>query len=450
MRLSHMKASMLVSRIGHPVSFYSMHDPVVITGAGMVSSLGLTAPATWEALLAGKSGIGPIRAFDAAGFDCAVAAQVREISASELGIHPRDARIMDTHSLMMMKCSHDACGEARLDKASLAGEDIGLFAGMGMVDYHVDDLLPAVRKSSDSKGHVDYDKFFSGGYQEIYPLWPLSLLNNISFCQVAISLDIRGENAVFSPYADSGAQAISEGAEALLAGKARAVLAGGVSMKVSPQSLARAHMSGVLYRGEEGEDATCRPFSVSRRGTVPGEGCGMVVMELLSSALSRGATAGAKISGFGFSFGLAEGACGPAMDAICRSMETALEKAGISPGEMDVIIANGDGTLSGDQNEKEAIQEVFSSSMERISIYSSKGSLGNMYAASPAGDVILGSYILRNGRVPPTANADSGKSARGFNVVVGKPLEKKAERVMVNCQSPGGQSASLIVEAVDI
>jgi 3-oxoacyl-[acyl-carrier-protein] synthase II len=427
-----------------------MHDPVVITGTGMVSSLGFTATATWDALLAGKSGIGPIRGFDAGGFDCPLAAQVKQVSPSELGIHPRDARIMDTHSFMMMKCSHDAYKEARLDTASCAGEDIGFFAGMGMVDYHVDDLLPTVMRSSDDEGNVDYDKFFSGGYQEIYPLWPLSLLNNISFCQVAISLDIRGENAVFSPHADSGAQAIAEGAEALLARKARAVLAGGVSMKVSPQSLARAHLSGVLYRGEGGEDATCRPFSVSRRGTVMGEGCGMVVMELLSSALSRGVRAGIKISGFGFSFGKAEGPSGPAAGAICRSMQKAMEKAGLRQKEIDLIIANGDGTLSGDRNEMEAIETVFSESMDEISIYSSKGSLGNMYAASPAGDVILGSYMLQHGRIPPTVNADPGERDNRFSLVTGEPLEKKPERVMVNCQSPGGQCASLIIEAVDI
>jgi 3-oxoacyl-[acyl-carrier-protein] synthase II len=427
-----------------------MRDPVVITGTGMVSSLGFNASATWDALLAGKSGIGPIRNFDAEGFDCAVAAQVQEMSPLGLGIHPRDARIMDTHSLMMMKCSHDAYKEARLEVTSCAGEDIGFFAGMGMVDYHAEDLLPAVRKSSDHEGNVDYDKFFSGGYQEIYPLWPLSLLNNISFCQVAISLDIRGENAVFSPHADSGAQAIAQGAEALLAGKARAVLAGGVSMKVSPQSLARAHMSGILYRGGGGEDATCRPFSASRRGTVLGEGCGIVVMELLSSALSRGSKAVAKISGFGFSFGLAEGACGPTTNAICRSMESAMEKAGLRQGEIDVIIAHGDGSLSGDQNEMEAIQKIFSKFMERISIYSSKGSLGNMYAASPAGDVILGSYMLEHCRIPPTVNADAGERDNRFCIVTGEPLEKKPQSVMVNCQSPGGQCASLIIEALDV
>ncbi len=102
-----------------------------------------------------------------------------------------------------------------LENASIPREEIGFFAGMGMVDYEVDDLLPAVLKSLNATGDLDYSAFYSKGYTEIYPLWPLSMLNNISFCQVATSLDLQGENTVFSPHADSGAMAVAEGMKAL-------------------------------------------------------------------------------------------------------------------------------------------------------------------------------------------------------------------------------------------
>ena len=195
---------------------------------------------------------------------------------------------------------------------------------MGMVDYDVESLLPAVLKSLDSEGSINYDAFYSDGYKEIYPLWPLSMLNNISFCQVAINLDIKGENSVFSPAADSGAQAMIEGFNTVLDKKARVVLAGGVSEKVSPLSLARSHISGAVNIEDDANEAACRPFSSNRKGTILGEGCGIVAMELRSSADDRGVPYSSKITGYGFAFEGNDDASGPSSHAISRSMKTPL------------------------------------------------------------------------------------------------------------------------------
>ncbi|MEW6713569.1 MAG: beta-ketoacyl synthase N-terminal-like domain-containing protein [Nitrospirota bacterium] len=415
-----------------------MDDRVVITGTGMVTSLGLSASETWNALLAGKSGIKPIDDFDAGGFDCRAAAQVNGLNPSDLGIHPRDARIMDKHSFMLMKCSHDAYRESRIDRASIEGEDIGFFAGMGMVDYNRDDLLPALLKSRDADGNLDYKKFFSGAYQEIHPLWPLSMLNNISFSQVAISLDIRGENAVFAPHADSGAAAIAEAVRALFERKAKIAIAGGVSEKVSPSSLARADLAGILSKAGNKREAACRPFSADRNGTLLGEGCGILALELLSSAHARRASCKAMITGYGFAF-----------DALSIAMRSAIENAGLIPSDIDVVIAHGDGTHSGDKNEAEAINQIFSDCMEKIFVYSSKGALGNMFAGAPAVNIILGVHMLEHGLIPATLNAMPLDKSVRFNLVHDKPLRASPKRIMVNSQSYEGQCASLIIEAVD-
>lgn len=415
-----------------------MNDKVVITGTGMVTSLGLSASETWNSLLAGKSGIQPITEFDASGFDCRAAAQVNGLNSSDLGIHPRDARIMDKHSLMLMKCVHDAFRESRIDRASIEGEDIGFFAGMGMVDYNRDDLLPSLVKSRDPNGNLDYNRFFSGGYQEIHPLWPLSMLNNISFCQVAISLDIRGENAVFAPHADSGAAAIAEAVRALIEGKAKIALAGGVSEKVSPSSLARADLAGILSTTENNREASCRPFSAERNGTLLGEGCGILALELLSSARARGASFSAMITGYGFAF-----------DSVAIAMQRAIENAGLASSDIDVVIANGDGTHAGDKNEAEAIHQIFSDCIERIVVYSSRGALGNMFACAPAVDIVLGLHMLERGIIPATLNSLLLDENVKFNLVHDKPLRASTKRIMVNSQSYEGQCASLIIEAVD-
>lgn len=415
-----------------------MDDRVVITGTGIVTSLGLSATETWDALLAGKSGIKPIEDFDASGFDCRTAAQVSGLNPSDLGIHPRDARIMDKHSFMLMKCSHDAFRESHIDRASLQGEDIGFFAGMGMVDYNREDLLPALLKSRAPDGNLDYDRFFSGGYQEMHPLWPLSMLNNISFSQVAISLDIRGENAVFAPHADSGAAAIAEAVRALFERKVKIALAGGVSEKVSPSSLARADLAGILSTTENDREAACRPFSAKRNGTLLGEGCGILALELLSSARARGASCKSMITGYGFAF-----------DSVAIAMQRAIENAGLSSSDIDVIIVHGDGTHAGDKNEAEAIHQIFSDCMEKIFVYSSKGALGNMFAGAPAVDIILGLHMLEHGLIPATLNSLPLDENVRFNLVHDEPLRASPKRIMVNSQSYEGQCASLIIEAVD-
>ncbi|GBE05926.1 MAG TPA: hypothetical protein ENH31_00745 [Nitrospirae bacterium] len=426
-----------------------MDDKVVITGSGLVSSLGSSASDTWEALVSGKHGINALEDFDARGFDCRAAALAQSPDPSELGIHPRDARTMDKHSHMLMKCSQDAFKNSGLDKAPVPAEDIGFFAGMGMFDCNTEDLLTAVKKSLDPQGNMDYDAFFSGAYQEIYPLWPLSMLNNISFCQVAINLDIKGENTVFSAHADSGAQAIAEAVATLIDKKASTVLAGGVSEKVSPLSLARAHLHGILNTSDTDGLAVCRPFGADRKGTVLGEGCGILSLELRSSADRRAAAYSAMITGYGSSCEIEEASYTPTSKAMSGSMSSAIAGTGLKPTDIDVIIANGDGTINSDKNETDAINAVFSECVDKIIIFSSKGALGHLLAGAPAVDVILGIYMLEHGIIPATLNCVPLDKEVKFNVVSKEPLKAHPKRIMINSFSYEGQCSSLIIEAVE-
>lgn len=432
-----------------------MNDHVVITGTGLVSSLGLTASETWDALLSGKHGIQQIDGFDARGFDCQEAAQVHGLNASELNIHPRDARIMDKHSYMLMKSSHDAFKQANLETASIPGEEIGFFVGMGMVDYKIEDIIPSVLKSidpapltvqGDPQCNMDYNTFFSQGYQVIYPLWPLSMLNNISFCQVAINLGIKGENTVFSPHSDSGIHAVAQAVKTIIDEKAKVALAGGVSEKVSPLSLARASLFGIL--NTSANKMGCRPFGKDRNGTILGEGCGILTLELRSSADERGVPYLAAITGSGFAFEKSEESNCPTARAISQTMEETIASAKLKPSDIDVIIAHGDGTRTGDKNETEAIHKVFADSINKINVFSSKGALGHLLAGAPAVDTILGIFILKNGIIPATYNSLPPEDNIMFNLVNSKPLKVHPKRIMINAQSYEGQCASLIIESV--
>lgn len=428
---------------------YIVNDGVVITGAGLVSSLGASAAETWEAVLAGKCGIRQVRGFDGDGFSLLRSAPVHGLEDAVPGVRPRDARIMDKHSWMLMKCTIDALRHAGLDTSSLRGEDVGFFAGIGMVDYRIEDLLPAVTRSADEEGGFDYNAFFSGGYQEIYPLWPLSMLNNISFCQVATTLGIKGENTVFSPHADSGIQAITEAVHSLTEKRSRIALAGGVSEKISPLSLARARLHGTLNTAEGGDGAACRPFGSERKGTVLGEGCGILVLELRSSAEKRRIPHSVMITGYGSAFGREDDAYCATSEAMSCSMDRALVRASVGASDIDVVIANGDGTRAGDRNEIEAIHHVFGECLGEMRVFSSKGALGHMLAGSPAVDIVLGTCMLEQGVVPQTINAFPLDSEARFRIVGKEPFKKDLRRVLITAGSCEGQCASLVLEKIE-
>ena len=426
-------------------------EQVVITGSGLVSSLGRTTEENWKAICSGKSGIRPISGFDAEGFTCRLAAEVGEINPEALGIHPRDARIMDTHAYLLMMATRNAFKDAGLDRAALPSEEIGFYAGMGMVDYRTDDILPAVLKSLGPEGLINYPAFYAEGYREIYPLWPLSMLNNITFCQVGIDLDIRGENAVFCPHADAGAQAITEGMRTILERKAKAVLAGGVSEKVSPSSLARLHLAGVAKNTTEAENTKCIPFTKEGKGTILGEGAGMISLELRDSADRRGAPYSVMMSGYGHMCEPMEEGPAPSASAIANAMGRALEVASLQPEDIDLIIAHGDGAAFSDRSEAEAITIVFGKRTGLVPVFSSKAALGNLLAGAPAADIILGMHMIEKGIIPAVIHDGAEglhHAAEGVGLVTGEPLIKDIRRIMVNCQSYEGQAASIIIEAV--
>ena len=419
-------------------------DPVVITGAAMVTALGHSAEETWEGLVAGKRGICSIGSFDAQGFACKVAAQVPGLDLGNLSFQPKWARIADLHSYMLMRCSGEAFNQADLGLSAVASEDVGFFVGMGTVDYKLEDLLSAVLASRTGTDLIDMRMFFSKCYQEIYPLFTLSMLNNISLCLAAIALNVRGENAVFSPHADSGAQAITEAIHTLVEDRAKAVLAGGVSEKIGAMSLARGHLTEVLNIKDD--QVPCRPFAVDRAGTALGEGCAILCLELRTRADQRGAKYTTAITGYGHAFGSDPAGYGPTTEAVVEAMKKSLDVAQLRPAEIDVVIAHGDGTPVGDEIETEAIARVFGASLGKILVYSSKAALGHLLPAAPAVDAVLSMYMLNQRIIPPVLPRNPAIDKLPFRIVGGAALACEARRVMVNCRSCEGQTASLVLE----
>jgi 3-oxoacyl-[acyl-carrier-protein] synthase II len=188
---------------------------------------------------------------------------------------------------------------------------------------------------------------------------------------------------------------------------------------------------------------------MDRKGTVLGEGCGVVALELESSARKRGISFVASITGYGCSCEITSSHSGPTARAVSLAMREGLDRAGLKPSEIDLIIAHGDGTVSGDRNEIEAIHDVFSDCLNQIHIFSSKAALGHLLAGAPLIDVILGVRMLTDGIVPAMPHTSPPDPSIRFHVVQGTSLRKDVRRILINCQSYEGQAASLVLETVN-
>ncbi|MCG6553603.1 MAG: hypothetical protein L7F77_14865 [Candidatus Magnetominusculus sp. LBB02] len=419
-----------------------MDDKAVITGIGVTCAAGRTPDELWDSLLCGRGGAVHMGIGE---FPCNAAALAECPTPETLNIKPRDSRIMKTHSYLLIDSAIKAYSAAGIAAyPEITPGDIGFFAGLPMIDYEIDDLLAAVAKSSTADGLLDYGSFYLKGYREIYPLWPLSMLNNIALCQASVRLSIRGENTVFSAHADSGVSAIAEGVMAVSGGRSKVALVGGVSEKVTALSLARGHIAGVLKSCVD-DILPCRPFSSLRCGTILGDGAAFLAIETLSSAHKRGVTPIAAITGWGRAFGTDERQ-GPSIHAIKNSMSAALSMAGLRPADISLLIAHGDGTAAGDRREAEAIGEMFHSSS--LSVISTKGALGSLFCAAAPIDAAVAAYAINAGLIPPSLYSTPVDEAVNFALVTQSPLQKQVDRVMINCHSYEGQAASLIVERV--
>lgn len=238
---------------------------VAITAAAMRSALGNEAAVTWRRIESGESAVGPVQGFDASGFP--------ESRAAQIWIEPETQeddpalRILGAHGRLLDAVAREVHDEAGL--AAFAREEVGLFVGMGMLDSPAEDLAAAALAARDGGAAMSLRSLFAGAFRQIHPLWPLSMLNNVAAGQVAIDLDIRGDNLVLASDAAAGARAIYEAACSVAEGACRAALAAGVSGRVRPAVLARRALAG--------------------QAGAPGEGGAALVIEREDDARARGA-----------------------------------------------------------------------------------------------------------------------------------------------------------------
>jgi 3-oxoacyl-[acyl-carrier-protein] synthase II len=384
----------------------------VISGLGVLNPLGQDAGSFWEALKSGKSGVRTIQAFDPSALSTRFAGELVQFDAKRF-VDKKDRRqlkMMARSIEIAVAAAQLALNDGRVEKAKLDRTRFGVEFGAGLIATELDELAEAARVSANGQpGVVDLHKWGDQGIGNIQPLWMLKYLPNMLACQVSILHDAQGPNNSVTEGDVSSLLALGEAYHILRRGQADFFLVGGADSKINPLSLVRQCLFGRLSRRNDDPASACRPFDRTRDGMVLGEGAGVLVVEDLEHARRRGARLYAEVVGFGAAFDRDRSGKG-----LARAMRAALDRAGLTPADMDHVNAHGLGSPEADAWEARAIREVFGPDMP---VFAAKSYFGNLGAGSDLSELAVSILALHHGTVPATLNYRQPDPTCPVNVV---------------------------------
>ncbi len=408
-----------------------MRRRVVITGVGLVSPLGLDAPSTWEALLAGRSGIGPITRFDASEYPCRIAGEVRGFDP-ETFLDRKEARKMDTFIHYAIAASKEALASSGLVIDSGNAESVGVFIGSGIGG------LPLLERT--------HQELLERGPRRVSPFFIPGMISNLAAGHVSILFGAKGPNLAVVTACATGTHAVGESARLISDGYADAMITGGTEAVISPLAVGGfCAMKALSTRNGEPEKAS-RPFDAERDGFVMGEGAGILLLEEREQALGRGASILAEVAGYGLS-GDAYHISAPSDDGdgAARSMRMALRNAGMPPDAVDYINAHGTSTPAGDRVEVLAVKAVFGEHAGRLAISSTKSMTGHLLGAAGGLEAAVAALAVRDGRVPPTINQTSPDPECDLDFVPNVAREMPVRAALSNSFGFGGTNATILL-----
>lgn len=410
---------------------------VVVTGLGMVTPLALDTPATWSAILAGTSGIGPLVVdFDLEKFPTRIGGQIRGFDPIAY-MSGKDARRMDTFIQYGVAAAHEAIRDAALVVTPENAERIGLAIGSGIGG------IEGIEKNHLAFLENDHSP------RKISPFFVPSSIINMVAGNLSIMHGIKGPNLAVVTACTSGAHNIGLSARLIQAGDADIMIAGGAEMSTTPISLGGFCAARALSARNDEPTRASRPFDQDRDGFVMGDGAGILVLESLESAQARGVPIYAELVGFGMSADAhhitqpSEGGEGAA-----RCMVNALRDAGLAPAQIDYINAHGTSTLAGDVAETQAIKRAFGEHAPRLAVSSTKSMTGHMLGAAGAVEAAFSILALRDQILPPTINLDQPGAECDLDYVPNQARPARLEHVLSNSFGFGGTNGSLIFRRV--
>jgi len=406
---------------------------VVVTGLGAVTPLGVGAAATWEAALAGKSGVGPITRFDLTDFPTRIAAEVKGFDPEKF-IDRKEIKRMDPFLHYAMAAAHMAMEDSGLVIGPELAPRAGVYMGSGLGGL-----------STLEKYHKAY--LMEGGPKKISPFFIPMLISNLAPGNIAMRYGAKGPHILTSTACAASSHAVGEAMHAIRNGVCDVVIAGGAEATVTPLGVGGFCAMKALSTRNDDPAAASRPFDADRDGFVVGEGSAVLVLEELEFARKRGAKIYAEVLGYGAS-GDAHHITAPAPggEGAARAMAAAIADAGVLPGEIDYINAHGTSTPLNDLYETMAIKAVFGERAKEIPVSSTKSMTGHLLGASGAIEAMFCVLAIRDGVLPPTINYTTPDPECDLDYVPNTPRPATLNIALSNSFGFGGHNSVMVVK----
>ncbi|MEJ2657577.1 MAG: beta-ketoacyl-[acyl-carrier-protein] synthase II [Desulfobacterales bacterium] len=421
----------------------------VVTGLGMVSSLGLDVPSTWEAMIAGQSGIDKIskwgdleevkERYNLTDDFPLIAGEVKQFDIKEIvkqrkhGFSKEDLKqikYMDPFIQYAYAATLEAIADANvnLEKDKVDPDRIGVIIGSGL--------------GGPQSWENEFSRFIQG--KKVSPFLIPRLIPNLAAGNVSISFKAKGANACLATACASGAHAIGEAFQRIQLGKEDAIACGGTEAAITPLTIAGFHALKALSSQYQTPQSASRPFDILRNGFIMGDGSGILILEELEHALARGARIYAEVIGFAMT-GDASHITDPDIDGAVRCITLALEDAQISPEDVDLINPHATSTSKGDINEATAVKRVFGAGKERPFITANKSQLGHSLGAVGGMEAISSILSIYDNKIPPILNLEQvDPECEGLNYISGQTKTVDVNVVLSNSFGFGGTNATLI------
>jgi beta-ketoacyl-acyl-carrier-protein synthase II len=417
---------------------------VAITGIGMVTPVGNDVATTWSALLAGRSGAAPITLFDARGFTTRIAAEVKAFDSTILTADRKLIKFANRSHRFALAAAEQAMTDAGIAPTTNDGDRWGCMVGTGMMGVAYADLA-GVQEHSAADGELHPDRLLD----DAKATDPLVFCRSQSTAGVALltrRFGIRGYASSVHTACASGGQAIGTALKLIRRGSVDRVLAGGFDSMISPVGLAGFCLLSAVSADNDTPHTASRPFDATRNGFVLGEGAGFVVLEEWEAARQRGARIYAELAGDGnslSSYRITDSP--PDGDGPIQSMRAGLADAGATPADIDYINAHGTSTTMNDKSESAAIQAVFGVDTARVSVSSTKSSMGHLIAAAGAVEVVACALAIHHGEMPVNANLVDRDPDCDLNFVVGTPRRQRVRMTLSNSFGFGGSNSCIVL-----
>jgi len=403
---------------------------VVVTGLGLVTSLGNDLASSWEALCQGKSGVGEITAYDSSQFRVHFGAQIKDFDPTPY-MDRKEVRRNDPYEQLAIASTKQALEQARLQITDDFADEVGVYIGSG-----IGGLVTL---------HDQFKVLHEKGPDRISPFFINMMIVDGAPGVVSIMTGAKGPNwAAVSACATSG-NTIGEAWETIRRGDAKVMIAGGSEKAITPIAMAAFDNMHALSRRNDDPQGASRPFDATRDGFIMGEGSAMLILEDLEFAEARGATILAELVGYGSTgdaYHVTEPAPGGA--GLVRAMRRALQKAGLQPNQVDYLNAHGTSTPYNDRTETQAIKTCFGDHAYRLAISSTKSMLGHTLGAAGAVEAVISIQTILNGIIPPTINLHNPDPDCDLDYVPNEARHATVNIAMSNVMGFGGHNTCLV------